>query len=752
MRTNYLFRGMARLVVVVWGVGLGSAVLAADASPAPSIPQPETLTKAEIRDLLSRMSDDDVRQLLLQQLDKTAKPDTGEPQASTDERLHRDIRLLDQRLTQLGEEVTELDAVGPFLVGKLSRDGTIGRFLVVIGLFGLVFAAAFVGEWLVRRRCLPVLEASGPADGRAFKEKLKWLTARAVLDALGLFVFVVLSVGVFLAIYDDFEPAREAFIALLVTIVATRVVHVGARFLFAPKTPAMRLLPMGNAVAGRLCWALVWVALAIAAASNLVRLLESYGFDPEAQRSLSVLLVWTIVVVFSGLLWFQRRLIARAMRGETGATSSQPSRFADNAYMLGVVYLMLMAVIASAVKLTTDAHILMPIIATTVLLFAIPLVDWIVKLALTAGIGRMVADADTAPEGCGDALLKVYVRPLHGNARIILAVVVVVLFAEIWRFDLEAIVAASLGERVASGLFEIVFTLILATAAWGMIKCALRHYAHKVDDAAGMAEAGEAGGKGKSRLATLIPLLGKFLLITLVVVVVLVVLSALGVNIGPLLAGAGVVGLAIGFGAQTLVKDIISGVFFLLDDAFRVGEYIDVGGVMGSVERISLRSLQLRHHRGPLNTIPFGEIKHLINYSRDWAIMKLELRVPFDTDLEKVRKIIKKVGQDMADDPVHGPHFLQPVKSQGVHRMDDSAFIVRVKFMAKPGEQFTLRREVFRRIQEAFSAEGIEFAPRRVIVDMGSTPATPAAMAAAAAADEKPPINQEQKSAPSKPA
>ncbi len=126
--------------------------------------------------------------------------------------------------------------------------------------------------------------------------------------------------------------------------------------------------------------------------------------------------------------------------------------------------------------------------------------------------------------------------------------------------------------------------------------------------------------------------------------------------------------------------------------------------------------------------------------------MKLELRIPFDADLEKVRKLIKKVGLELEQDPEHGPNFLQPVKSQGVNRMDDSAFIVRVKFMAKPGEQFTLRREVFRRIQEAFAKNGIQFAPRRVIVDTEGGQAPAAAAAAAVMADSGP----EASAAPSK--
>jgi small-conductance mechanosensitive channel len=212
----------------------------------------------------------------------------------------------------------------------------------------------------------------------------------------------------------------------------------------------------------------------------------------------------------------------------------------------------------------------------------------------------------------------------------------------------------------------------------------------------------------------------------------LTVFSELGVDIGPLIAGAGIFGLAIGFGAQTLVKDVISGVFFLFDDAFRVGEYVNVGSVAGTVEHVSLRSLRLRHQNGPLHTIPFGEIQHLTNYSRDWAIMKLKFRVPFDTDIEKVRKIVKKIGKSMLADPELGPNFLAPLKSQGVLSIDDSAFVMRVKFTAIPGKQFILRREVFRRIQEAFAENGIHFAPRRVIVDTGGDPALAAAAAAAA--------------------
>ena len=153
----------------------------------------------------------------------------------------------------------------------------------------------------------------------------------------------------------------------------------------------------------------------------------------------------------------------------------------------------------------------------------------------------------------------------------------------------------------------------------------------------------------------------------------LMALSALGVQIGPLIAGAGVVGVAVGFGAQTVVKDVISGMFYLLDDAFRVGEYIISGSYKGTVESFSLRSIKLRHHRGYLYTVPFGELGAVQNMSRDWVIDKLSVSVTYDTDLDKVKKIIKQIGKELQADPELAPHIIETLKMQGVEQFGDFA-------------------------------------------------------------------------------
>ena len=221
-----------------------------------------------------------------------------------------------------------------------------------------------------------------------------------------------------------------------------------------------------------------------------------------------------------------------------------------------------------------------------------------------------------------------------------------------------------------------------------------------------------------TRIQTFVPLVRAVALIFIVSATGMIVLASLGVNIGPLLAGAGIVGVAVGFGSQALVKDIISGIFFLADDAFRLGEYIEISTAKGTVEGISIRSLKLRHPRGALYTVPFGEMRMVNNQSRDFVIVKLEFTVPFDTDLMKAKKAVKVVAAEVEADEELAHNLLQPVKFQGVRRMEQYGIVVGVKFTAKPMEQWVLRREVFARVRDKFSEVGIDFARPQVMVQV----------------------------------
>jgi small-conductance mechanosensitive channel len=200
------------------------------------------------------------------------------------------------------------------------------------------------------------------------------------------------------------------------------------------------------------------------------------------------------------------------------------------------------------------------------------------------------------------------------------------------------------------------------------------------------------------------------------VTVGLIILSAIGINITPLLAGASILGLAIGLGTQNLIKDIVSGLFFLMDDAFRIGDYVESGKAKGTVEAISIRSLRLRHNRGMVHNVPFSQLGSVVNFSRDYNIAKLDIRVPFGTDIDKVRKIVKKINKEIDQDEELGPNLLGPIKSMGVNAFDDSALVVRVKFKTKPGTGSIIQRRLFKRLKEMFDEQGLEFATRHVMV------------------------------------
>jgi small-conductance mechanosensitive channel len=534
------------------------------------------------------------------------------------------------------------------------------------------------------------------------------------------------------------------------------------RFILAPHAPSLRLPPIEDATAQRQQRRLMTIAAMMVVGIAFMQLYSALVLQlPNPDVGLQFALGFVIGAIVLGsiivVIWLDRETISQVILSDSGSDGQPVGRvrevLASNWHIFATCFIIALYLVAIVRRLLTGESQGTLIVVSLLILLVAPILDWIIGAALSAlfRVNQSAQEVSAAAatggneepldEAAAAAALRAAERALEArkafrdvlvqNLRIILAVMIVLFITKIWNIDITGTVG--MGEAVAGALFDIVITLILASAVWGTLKVAIRFAVPEESEEGELGE-GEGGGASGSRMQTLVPLLGRFLLITLAVIVTLIVLSELGVDIGPLIAGAGVIGIAIGFGAQTLVKDIISGVFFLADDAFRVGEYIDVGDVMGSVEHISIRSLRLRHHRGPVHTIPFGEIRHLTNFSRDWAIMKIEFRLPFDADLEKVRKIIKKVGQTLLDDPVHGPNFLQPVKSQGVHRMDDSAFIIRVKFMAKPGEQFTLRREVFSMIQEAFAKGGIKFAPRRVIVET-SAPLEEAAAGAAAEAE-----------------
>jgi small-conductance mechanosensitive channel len=189
---------------------------------------------------------------------------------------------------------------------------------------------------------------------------------------------------------------------------------------------------------------------------------------------------------------------------------------------------------------------------------------------------------------------------------------------------------------------------------------------------------------------------------------VMLVLGELGISLAPILGAAGVVGLAIGFGAQTLVKDYFTGFFILFEDQIRSGDVVRVAGIAGVVEDITLRHVRLRDYDGQVHFVPNGLITTVTNMGRGFAQAVIDVGVAYRVDVDDALDVMREVGAELRADPVLGPKILADLEIAGVERLDDSAVVLRCRFKVLPLEQWTVRREFLRRLKAAFDRRGIE--------------------------------------------
>ncbi len=257
-----------------------------------------------------------------------------------------------------------------------------------------------------------------------------------------------------------------------------------------------------------------------------------------------------------------------------------------------------------------------------------------------------------------------------------------------------------LGTLATTGL-RIVLILIGAWIAIGILQRAVRslrmRIASRFDDREAAKRAETLGRVIRYLIAVVVSLIAGML-----------VLGELGVSVAPILGAAGVVGLAVGFGAQSLVKDYFTGFFLLLENQIRQGDVVKLGEHAGAVEEVTLRYVQLRDYDGNVHYVPNGEITTVINMSRGFSQAVMDIGVAYREDVDEVMAVMRRVGQQLRQDESFGPRILDDLDIAGVDQWADSAVIIRCRFRTQPLEQWGVRREYMRRLKSAFDAEGIE--------------------------------------------
>lgn len=723
-------------VLIVFACLLVNESRAADA-----VPQiPANATSAEVDAILAGMSDEKVRALLLEELRKEAasptvvqEPNLAQIFATELARVHERFDYLFGNAAQTAEDIP--DVVFKAVSGK----GKVPLMTLAKGI--VLLSLIWIGVRMLYRRKTRKLRniiETTPKEWGFFKKVLR-LCMRAGIDLFGIVFSSIVILGVYLLLYEQSSAAKPIIMSWFIVVLLVDVVGLVARFVLVPKAEGLRYLPLSNDTAMTVYQWILWISR-ISALGLLISFLILLQGEAERWYLLSLAITSFVVVCGISLLivWEARNgTVALRKNAQVGSLRYQ---------IAGIWHVMLVTLLFFGwlcwlvVLMVDGSGAIVPAVATLLSVPTFCIVNWLAQqlvdcmsgIALKTGACQQsetseghAAEEKNEPEQSATEVVEeiptsseqaVQSLPattalrfrnfLKVSFRVGIFLLILMGLLNIWGIPVRV------GLDTARSFIGILFTIVVAYIIWALISVAIERKISSYHEK----EKEDGGNAGGDRFATLLQLFRKFLFGFLVVVVSLIILSSLGIDITPLLAGASVFGLAIGFGAQTLVKDIISGIFFLMDDAFRVNDYIQVGNSTGTVEEITIRALKLRHPRGSVFIIPFGTISFVTNMSRGFAIMKLAYLVPFDTDVKKIKKIMKRINKEVREDPALDALLLEDIKSQGVKAIEQYGLRMRVKFKTVPGGQWSIRKIVYEKMRKIFKEEGIEFARPTVAV------------------------------------
>ena len=536
-----------------------------------------------------------------------------------------------------------------------------------------------------------LIESTPVASPRqAFRVGLR----RLVFLGSGLLLFTVAAIGASAAF--TWPPGvQELVVAATLLVLVLRLAWVGVALVLAPGHAKLRLVPIEPRKTRWLAAAAMTIVLLLALGRFVPDLLERIGNAPRAASALrlAAATVTTVLLIAAAFAF-----LGRPRQSAGAGPKLAPPRLSRS-------FLAVLAIIAAyALWILSSATAgLIAAIAAIVIALQMGLREWVFFF--------------WKEESDKESLLPNIVL----SAARFLVVVLGIGACAIALDTPVSQLATSEKPLVMFGLrvLGVAALMLLTNMIWIGIKTSIDHRLRQI----GSPDSHDEPGPG-ARLLTLLPLLRVTMAVLLSAILIMASLWALGIEITPLLAGAGVVGLALGFGAQALVRDVIAGIFFLAEDAFRIGEYIESGtNIKGTVERITLRTVALRHHNGPLHFVPYGALGTVRNTSRDWVIEKFNIPMPIGIDSEKIRKMIKKVGEEMKADPDIGPLIIETLKGK-LYRIDPGVKIFRCKFRTAPGKQFDVRAQALKRLEASLNKMGVGFADGTQTVLMPAAPAT----------------------------
>jgi moderate conductance mechanosensitive channel len=540
--------------------------------------------------------------------------------------------------------------------------------------------------------------------------------ARLVLELLPVVGFLLIGHFIAASPLGGSDLSRLVLLAVIAAYAVCAAIVCVARMMFSPNEPRLRLLHISDdqaAYATRWTGRITAVAVfgyVIAEVSLLL------GLSVEAHDVL-LKTVGLIVHVFLAIVVLQcRRTVRRWLRAPQGSTGliAVARNWLARTWHWIAIFMLVALWLVSAVEIPHGYSLALRFLASAIV---VAVVARLVQIVILGALDRLLrVKPDTAERYPGiETRLAMYYPVLVSTARGLIFLASAIVLLQLWGLGtLDWLVITPLGHRLLSSIITLAVTLLLALTVWEAVNAGIERHLAKLTREAQVARS--------ARLRTLLPLFRSALLITILIVVGMMVLSEIGVNIGPLLAGAGIIGVAIGFGSQKLVQDLITGIFLLLENAMQVGDLVTVSGLSGTVENLSVRTIRLRAGDGSVHVIPFSAVTTVTNVNRGIGNASVVACVAYHEDSDQVSDVLKEIAAGMRQEEEYSAKMLSDLQLWGVDKVDGASVTIAGQVVCTDSGRWSVQREFNRRMKKRFEEVGIEiYNPTSRMVTVSST-------------------------------
>jgi small-conductance mechanosensitive channel len=513
------------------------------------------------------------------------------------------------------------------------------------------------------------------------------------LVGFALTIQVLILVGILTS-----RPGHLAVIGIGNAYLVVRGVMVFMTLLVAPRAPALRLVPVSTGGATHAWRASIIVLSTVFIGYTLVSLSEILGLDHTGAMVVGriIALIAHLEVAFA--IWRGRHAVARWIAGRPDApgTVAALRRSLAGVWHIFALFYVLALWIAYAAGVHNAFSVLLRVVLVVIGGGVFGRLAW---MACSALLDRALPDPTASP--ARHARARAYNPLVRLLIRILIGALVLLCILQGWGVDAFGYLASNkLSRSLLATLLFILITIAIALTFWEWVNALCSGWIDRL--------AATGRSRQASRLRTLMPLFKTAIAVVLVLTCGIICLTRLGVNATPLLAISSVVGIAVGFGSQKLVQDIITGLFLLLEDAMQVGDKVTLASMTGTVERLSIRTIRLRGNDGSMNIIPFSSVTTVTNLTRDFGVAQLSIAVAYDEDLDHVYAVMNEIAAAMQAEPRWGAVIRDDLQIFGLDEFGASALVITAQIRTGPGQQWAVRREFYQRVKKRFGAEGIE--------------------------------------------